>query len=294
MANLGFIGLGIMGNPMARNLIKGGHFLYVHDADGSCVSPLTAVGAKAQPSAQVLAQQVEVLFIIVPDTPDVENVLFGPHGVAAGAKPGTVVVDMSSISPVETKRFAERLAGQGVDMLDAPVSGGAVGAEAGSLSIMVGGKEPVLARVRPYLDLMGKTITHIGDHGAGQTCKVANQIIVALNLEAICEALLFASKAGADPEKVRKALMGGAANSRLLELKGEWILRRNFKPGFRIKHQQKDLNNALSAARQLGIALPNTACTQQLYNALVSSGEGELDHCALVMALERLANYQVT
>jgi 2-hydroxy-3-oxopropionate reductase len=294
MANLGFIGLGIMGNPMARNLIKGGHTVHVHDTRESCVGPLVAHGAQAEPSGKAVAQRADVVFIVVPDTPDVAAVLFGPEGVAAGAQPGTVVVDMSSISPVETKVFAERLAKQRVDMLDAPVSGGEVGAESGTLSIMVGGKEAVLARVRPYLELMGKTITHIGDHGAGQTCKVANQIVVALNLEAICEALLFASKAGADPVKVRKALMGGAANSRLLELKGEWILSRNFKPGFRIKHQQKDLNNALSVARQLGISLPNTATTQELYNALVASGEGDLDHCALVMALERLANYRVT
>jgi 2-hydroxy-3-oxopropionate reductase len=279
---------------MAQNLIKGGHTVHVYDAQASCLQSIVALGGRAESSCEAVAHKVDVLFIVVPDTPDVEAVLFGPAGVAGGAKPGTVVVDMSSISPVETKSFAGRLAEQGVEMLDAPVSGGAVGAESGTLSIMVGGKESVLARVRPYLELMGKTITHIGDHGAGQTCKVANQIIVALNLEAICEALLFASKAGADPAKVRQALMGGAANSRLLELKGEWILSRNFKPGFRVKHQQKDLNNALSAARQLGISLPNTATTQQLYNALLSEGGADLDHCALIMALERLANYQVS
>jgi 2-hydroxy-3-oxopropionate reductase len=279
---------------MAQNLIKGGHTVHVYDFQKSAVDGVVAKGAKPHSNCKTVAQAADVLFIIVPDTPDVATVLFGPEGVAAGAKPGSIVVDMSSISPVETKRFAGQLAQQGVDMLDAPVSGGAVGAESGTLSIMVGGKEAVLAKVRPYLELMGKTITHIGDHGAGQTCKVANQIIVALNLEAICEALLFASKAGADPEKVRKALMGGAANSRLLELKGEWILKRNFKPGFRVKHQQKDLNNALSAARQLGISLPNTAATQELYNALAADGGSDLDHCALVMALERLANHQVS
>jgi len=294
MAHLGFIGLGIMGSPMAQNLIKGGHTIHVHDSQKSCMDGLVANGAKAHPNCKSVAQAVDVTFIIVPDTPDVANALFGADGVATGAKAGSIVVDMSSISPVETKRFAGQLADLGVEMLDAPVSGGAVGAEAGTLSIMVGGKESTLAKVRPYLELMGKTITHIGDHGAGQTCKVANQIIVALNLEAICEALLFASKAGADPEKVRKALMGGAANSRLLELKGEWILKRNFKPGFRIKHQQKDLNNALSASRQLGISLPNTATTQELYNALVADGGADLDHCALVMALERLANHKVS
>jgi 2-hydroxy-3-oxopropionate reductase len=294
MATLGFIGLGIMGNPMACNLIKGGHTLHVYDTERACAQALAAKGAVAQPSGRAVAQAAEVIFIIVPDTPDVASVLFGPHGVASGARPGTVVVDMSSISPVATREFAARLAEQGVEMLDAPVSGGAVGAEAGTLSIMVGGKADVLARVRPYLELMGKTITHIGGHGTGQTCKLANQIIVALNLEAICEALVFASKAGADPEKVRRALMGGAANSRLLELKGEWILKRQFKPGFKVRHQQKDLNNALSAARQLGIALPNTAATQELYNALLAEGGADLDHCALLLALERLANHRLT
>lgn len=200
---------------------------------------------------------------------------------------------MSSISPIETKEFAQRLSAFGIEMLDAPVSGGEIGAESGTLSIMVGGKEAVLAEVRPFLDVLGKTITHIGYHGAGQTAKVANQIIVALNLEAICEALLFASKAGADPVKVRKALMGGAANSRMLEIKGEWILAHRFEPGFRAKHQQKDLHNALSAARKLGLALPNTATTHELYSALVSDGGDELDHCALLTALERLSNYRL-
>lgn len=293
MATLGFIGLGIMGNPMARNLIKGGHTLHVYDANPACTAALAAAGAVAQPDCRAVAQAAEAVFIIVPDTPDVEEVLFAPQGVAFGARPGTVVVDMSSISPVATRQFAARLAERGVEMLDAPVSGGAVGAEAGTLSIMVGGKADVLARVRPYLELMGKTITHIGGHGTGQTCKLANQIVVALNLEAICEALVFASKAGADPEKVRRALMGGAANSRLLELKGEWILKHRFQPGFKVRHQQKDLNNALSAARQLGIALPNTAATQELYNALLAEGGADLDHCALLLALERLSNHRL-
>ncbi|HUJ74758.1 MAG TPA: NAD-binding protein, partial [bacterium] len=205
-----------------------------------------------------------------------------------------IVVDMSSISPVETKEFARRLTEQGVEMLDAPVSGGAVGAESGTLSIMVGGKASVLAQVAEYLDLMGKTVTHIGDHGAGQTAKVANQIMVAMNLQAVCEALLFASKAGANPEQVRLALLGGAANSRLLELKGEWILKRRFQPGFRVRHQQKDLNNALDAARKLGLCLPGTALAQELYNAVAGSGGSELDHCALITALERLSGHKIS
>ncbi len=293
MASLGFIGLGIMGNPMCRNLMKGGHRLHVYDISPQCIAPLLALGATACRSSREVVEKTEVTFIIVPDTPDVAEVLFGAGGAAEARAPGKIIVDMSSISPVETKEFAKRLAAQGIDMLDAPVSGGEVGAESGTLSIMVGGKESVLEKVKPYLDLLGKTITHIGDHGAGQTAKVANQIIVALNLEAICEALLFASKAGADPVKVRAALMGGAANSRLLEVKGEWILAHRFQPGFRVKHQQKDLNNALSAARKLGLTLPNTATTQELYNAVAGQGGADLDHCALITALEQLSNHKL-
>lgn len=293
MASLGFIGLGLMGNPMCRNLMKGGHRLHVYDISPRCIEPLLALGATACGSSREVVEKTEITFIIVPDTPDVADVLFGAGGVAEARAPGKIIVDMSSISPVETKEFAKRLAEQGIDMLDAPVSGGEVGAESGTLSIMVGGKEAVLEKVRPLLDLMGKTITHIGSHGAGQTAKVANQIIVALNLEAICEALLFASKAGADPVKVRNALMGGAANSRLLEVKGEWILTHRFEPGFRVKHQQKDLNNALSAARKLGLTLPNTATTQELYNAVSGQGGADLDHSALITALEQLSNHKL-
>jgi 2-hydroxy-3-oxopropionate reductase len=266
----------------------------VYDTLPLAMAPLTGLGAIGCKSSREVVESTDVVFIIVPDTPDVEATLFGPGGAAAKPAPGKIVVDMSSISPLETKAFATRLAALGIDMLDAPVSGGEVGAESGTLSIMVGGSAAVLARVRSYLDLMGKTITHIGSHGAGQTAKLANQIIVALNLEAICEALLFASKAGADPERVRKALMGGAANSRMLELKGEWILSRRFEPGFRVKHQQKDLNNALDSARKLGLALPNTAATQELYNAVSGDGGAELDHSALILALERMANHKVS
>jgi len=293
MANLGFIGLGIMGNPMCRNLIKGGHRLFVYDMDLSAVAPLVAAGAIGCKTCGEVVESTDIVFIIVPDTPDVAAVLFGQGGAAQKPARGKIIVDMSSISPVETKEFAARIAEMGMEMLDAPVSGGEVGAESGTLSIMVGGKAEVLATVRPYLDLMGKTVHHIGDHGAGQTAKVANQIIVALNLEAICEALLFASKAGADPGKVRRALIDGAANSRLLEMKGEWILSHRFKPGFRVKHQQKDLNNALSAARKLGLMLPNTAATQELYNAVSVDGGADLDHSALILALERMASHEV-
>jgi 2-hydroxy-3-oxopropionate reductase len=293
MANLGFIGLGIMGKPMCRNLMKGGHHLHIYDIVPSSLASLQQAGATICGSSREVVECSAVTFMVVPDTPDVETALFGPRGAAERPAPGKIIVDMSSISPVETKEFARRLAAQGIEMLDAPVSGGEMGAESGTLSIMVGGKPEVLATVRPYLDLMGKTITHIGDHGAGQTAKVANQIIVALNLEAICEALLFASKAGADPIKVRAALMGGAANSRLLELKGEWVLNHRFQPGFRVRHQQKDLNIALDAARKLGLTLPNTATTQELYNAVAGEGGSDLDHSALIMALERLSNHRI-
>jgi 2-hydroxy-3-oxopropionate reductase len=233
------------------------------------------------------------LFIMVPDTPDVEAVLFGRDGVVEGIKPGSIVVDMSSISPIATREFAGRLAALSVQMLDAPVSGGQVGAENATLSIMVGGPMEIFKRVKPYFELMGKSIVHIGDNGAGQTCKVANQIVVALTIEAIGEALLFAAKAGADPAKVRSALLGGFAQSRILELHGERMIGRNFDPGFRIRLHQKDLNLALQAGRDLRLSLPNTATAQELFNAVAAQGGSDLDHSAMLLALEKLAGYSV-
>jgi len=230
---------------------------------------------------------------MVPDTPDVDKVLFGPSGVAEGVTAGKIVVDMSSISPVETKEFAKKLAKQGVEMVDAPVSGGQVGAEQATLAIMCGGKEQVFSKVRPLLEKMGKNINLVGGNGDGQTAKVANQIIVALTIEAVGEALLFASKAGANPENVRKALLGGFAQSRILEVHGERMIKRTFNPGFRIRLHQKDLNLALTAGRQLGLALPHTASAQQLFNALAADGKSDLDHSALVQALEKLAKHTV-
>ena len=230
---------------------------------------------------------------MVPDTPDVDAVLFGKDGVAEGIKRGSIVVDMSSISPVATKNFARRLEAMGVKMLDAPVSGGQVGAENATLSIMVGGPEDVFGTVLPYFQLMGKNIVRIGGNGDGQTCKVANQIVVALTIEAVGEALLFASKAGADPARVRSALMGGFAGSRILELHGERMIKRTFQPGFRIRLHQKDLNLALESARNMGLSLPNTAMAQELFNAVAAAGGADLDHSALVQALEKLANHQV-
>lgn len=294
MANLGFIGLGIMGKPMAGHLVKAGHTVYVYDLNPAPIQELVAKGAIGCKSSKEVAEKSEIIIIMVPDTPDVEQVLFGPVGVAAGVKKGSIVVDMSSISPIATKEFARKLADLGVEMLDAPVSGGQVGAENATLSIMVGGKVEIFERAKPIFELMGKNIVHIGGHGDGQTCKVANQIVVALTIEAVSEALVFASKAGADPQKVRQALLGGFAQSRILDLHGERMINRSFKPGFRIQLHRKDLNLALQAARQLGVCLPSTALAQELFNAVVAQEGDQLDHSAMVLALERLANHKVS
>ncbi len=240
-----------------------------------------------------MAQKAEIIIIMVPDTPDVEKALFGRDGVAEGLFAGKVVVDMSSISPIETKVFAERIRKAGAEYMDAPVSGGEVGAKNAALTIMVGGNETVFAKVKPLFELMGKNITLVGDVGAGQICKVCNQIIVALNIEAVAEALLLASKAGVDPGKVRQALMGGFASSRVLEVHGERMIKRTFDPGFRIELHQKDLNLALSSARALKMSLPNTATAQELFSACQAQGGGKWDHSAMVKALEALANHAV-
>ena len=292
MARLGFIGLGIMGTPMAGHLIAGGHSLAAYSRRG-VPAPLLDKGATACESSEEVAAKADVVFIMVPDTPHVEDVLFGASGVARGLAPGKIVVDMSSISPLATKDFAKRINDLGCEYLDAPVSGGEVGAKAASLTIMVGGPEAAFALVKPLFDLMGKNVTLVGGNGDGQTCKVANQIIVALNIEAVAEALLFASKAGADPAKVRQALMGGFASSRILEVHGERMVKRTFDPGFRIELHQKDLNLALANARLLGVALPNTATAQELFNACVAHGGAKWDHSALVRALEIMAHHEV-
>jgi 2-hydroxy-3-oxopropionate reductase len=293
MTEIGFIGLGIMGKPMASHLVAAGHTVHVCDLVEESVKHLCLLGAKACSCCKEIAQKSDIIFIMVPDTPDVEAALFGAEGVAEGLKPGSIVVDMSSISPIATKEFAKRLAAMGVKMLDAPVSGGQVGAENATLSIMVGGPLEVFNQVKPYFEKMGKNIVHIGDHGDGQTCKVANQIVVALTIEAVAEALLFASKAGADPAKVRTALLGGFAQSRILELHGERMIKHNFNPGFRIRLHQKDLNLALEAARSLGLSLPNTSLAQELFNAVAAQGGSDLDHSAMVLALEKLANHAI-
>ena len=292
MSKLGFIGLGIMGTPMAGHLIKAGHALFVNTRS-TVPADLVAAGAQACATAAEVARNADIVFMMLPDTPDVAKVLWGDNGVAAGLSPGKTVVDMSSISPMETKEFAQQINALGCDYLDAPVSGGEVGAKAASLTIMVGGSDAAFERVKPLFELMGKNITLVGGNGDGQTCKVANQIIVALNIAAVGEALLFASKAGADPAKVRQALMGGFASSRILEVHGERMIKRTFAPGFRIGLHQKDLNLALAGAKTLGVALPQTASAAQLMQVCAANGMQDLDHSALVRALELMANHTV-
>lgn len=292
MSKLGFIGLGIMGTPMAAHLIKAGHTLFVTTL-GPVPAELTAAGATACASAQEVTQQTDIIFLMLPDTPDVNKVLFGENGVASGLSAGKTVVDMSSISPMETKVFAQKINALGCEYLDAPVSGGEVGAKAASLTIMVGGSQAAFDLVKPLFELMGKNITLVGGNGDGQTTKVANQIIVALNIAAVGEALLFASKAGADPAKVRAALMGGFASSRILEVHGERMINRTFNPGFRIKLHQKDLGLAMQGARELGLALPQTAGAVQLMQVCAANGMADLDHSALVKALELMGNHEV-
>jgi len=289
---LGFIGLGIMGAPMAGHLANAGHDVFVATRSKIPQNILDSSAIKCASPAEV-AQKADVIFLMLPDTPDVDHVLFGDNGVASGLSTGKVVVDMSSISPIATKEFAKKINALGCDYLDAPVSGGQVGAQNATLSIMVGGEEKVFEKIKPIFELMGKNINLVGGNGDGQTAKVANQIIVALNIEAVAEALLFAAKAGADPAKVRQALMGGFASSKILEVHGERMVKRTFDPGFRIELHQKDLNLALDSARLLGVSLPNTATAQALFNSCAAHGGKAWDHSAMVKALEKLANFEI-
>ncbi|MDN4983146.1 2-hydroxy-3-oxopropionate reductase [Bradyrhizobium arachidis] len=292
MIDIGFIGLGTMGRPMAGHLLAAGHRVLLHDV--APVAPeLIAAGGIACKSAKEVAEEADAVIIMVPDTPHVEAVLFGKDGVAGGISKGKIVIDMSSISPLATKEFAKKIEALGADYLDAPVSGGEVGAKAASLTIMVGGPERAFGTMKPVFDRMGKNVTHVGANGDGQTTKVANQIIVALTIEAVSEALLFASKAGADPALVRKALMGGFASSRILEVHGERMVKRNFDPGFRIELHQKDLNLALEGARSLGLSLPSTAVAQQLFSSCTAHGGKGWDHSAMVRALELMAGHEI-
>ena len=287
--NIGFIGPGIMGGPMALNLMKGGHKLWVYARRPEAAQALVKAGATACASPADVAKQADVIFLIVSDTPDVESVIFAENGVATGARKGSVVVDMSTISPTATKVFAEKLAKRGVDMLDAPVSGGEGGAISGTLSIMVGGKAPVFERVKPLFELMGKNIVLVGDNGSGQVAKACNQIVVAVTIEAVSEALTFARKNGADAAKVRDALMGGFAGSKVMEVHGKRMLDNEFKPGFKVGLHQKDMRIVMETAHQLGVALPAAALVTQHLNALMGTGDKELDSAAVVKVVERMS-----
>ena len=289
---IGFIGLGVMGTPMAAHLVQAGHDLFVYTR-GKLPGAIAESRATKCLSARGVAERADIVILMLPDTPNVAEALFAADGIAAGLSAGKVVVDMSSIAPMETQLFAKKINALGCDYLDAPVSGGEVGAKNATLSIMVGGPQAAFERVKPVFARMGKNITLVGGNGDGQTAKVANQIIVALNIEAVAEALLFAAKAGADPERVRQALMGGFASSKILEVHGQRMVQRTFDPGFRIALHQKDLNLALSSARALGVSLPNTANAQELFNSCVAHGGAAWDHSAMVKALEKLANFEI-
>ncbi len=289
MERIGFIGLGIMGRPMALNLTRKGHGLTVWARRRESVAPLTEAGARVAASPREVAREADIVFLIVSDTPDVEQVIFGGDGIAHGAARGTVVVDMSTISPATTRDLAGQLAQRGIEMLDAPVSGGETGAVQGTLSIMVGGKPEVFERVKPFFQCMGKNIVHVGPAGAGQVAKACNQILAAVNIEGVAEALNFAIRAGADPRKVREALLGGFAYSKALEVHGQRMLDGDFKPGFKIRLFQKDLGIVLDSAHQMGLALPAAAMVAQHFNAQMGAGEGDLDGNSLFRVIDRIS-----
>lgn len=290
---LGFVGLGIMGRPMALNLRRAGHMLWVYGRRPETMQPLAAAGATAGSSPKDVAANADVVFLCVSDTPDVEQVILGQDGLIHGVRPGSVVVDMSTISPAATRAFAAELKNRGADMLDAPVSGGEVGAVNATLSIMVGGKPEVFTRVKPYFEVMGKNIVHVGDHGAGQVAKACNQVVVAVTIAAVSEALTFARRNGVDPGKVRAALMGGFAGSKILEVHGQRMLDNDFKPGFKVRLHQKDLKIVMDDAHKLGLALPAAALAAQYLNALMGAGDGDLDSAAIVKVVERMAGKDI-
>jgi 2-hydroxy-3-oxopropionate reductase len=286
---LGFVGLGIMGRPMALNLRKAGHAVWVYGRRAATMQPLIDAGANTCASPKDVAANADIVFICVSDTPDVEQVALGDGGLIHGVRPGSVVVDMSTISPTATRAFASELKKRGADMLDAPVSGGEIGAINATLSIMVGGRPEVFTRVKPYFEAMGKNIVHVGDHGAGQVAKACNQVVAAVTIEAVAEALTFARRSGVDPAKVREALLGGFAGSKILEAHGRRMLDNDFKPGFKVKLHQKDLKIVMDDARKLGLTLPGAALVAQHLNALMDSGDGDLDSAAIVKVVERLS-----
>lgn len=293
MAKIGFIGLGIMGKPMARNLMKAGHELRVHDVRPEPVEELAAEGAARGGSPREVAARSEIVITMLPDGPEVEQVMLGPEGVLEAARPGLLVIDMSSISPMVARKVGEECARRGVEFLDAPVSGGEPGAINATLAIMVGGEASVFQKALPVFQAMGKSVTLTGPVGAGNVTKLANQIMVAVNIAAIGEALALAAKAGVDPQVVFEAVKGGLAGSAALNAKAPMILSRNFQPGFRIRLHQKDLRNALKAAEALSVPLPVTSLVQQMLTALINEGEGELDHSGIVRFTERLAKVEI-
>ncbi len=283
----GFIGLGIMGRPMALNLIRGGHTLGVFSRRVQALSPLLEAGAVAYKSPAELASVTNIVFTILSDTPDVEEVIFGHRGLLEGIKPGSVLVDMSTISPQAVMQMANRLRDRNIAMLDAPVSGGETGAINASLSFMVGGEKDIFQRIKPFFTCMGKNIVHIGPSGAGQIAKACNQIVTSMTIAGVAEAFTLARKNGVDPARVREALLGGFAYSKILEAHGQRMLERNFQPGFKVELFQKDINIVLNQAHRMGIALPGTALISQYFNALVGSGDGHLDSAALLLLIER-------
>ncbi len=290
---IGFIGLGIMGKPMARNLMKAGYSLIVHNRSRPAVEELAKEGARATGNPQQLTAQSEVVITMLPDSPEVDQVFAGDQGVFAGAKQGTLLIDMSSISPVVARRLAKEAESRGLDMLDAPVSGGEAGAIQAALSIMIGGKSAAVERAMAIFQVLGKNIVHVGDSGAGQVTKAANQVVVGLTIAAVSEALVLAAKAGVDPVKVRQVLLGGFAQSRILEAHGQKMLEHNFKPGFRIRLHEKDLSIALATGKEYGVPLMLTAVLDQMMNALKTMGKGDLDHSGLVTFIEELAEIEL-
>jgi 2-hydroxy-3-oxopropionate reductase len=290
---IGFIGLGIMGKPMAHNLLKAGYSLIVFDRHPETTAELVASGASSSKHMQEIAAKSDILITMLPDSPQVEEVLTNPEGVLAGTHQGLIVIDMSTISPVVTRRIADQLAQRGVAMLDAPVSGGDKGAIAGTLSIMVGGNEAVFSRCLPVFQALGKTIVYVGESGSGQVVKACNQVVVALTIEAVSEALVLGSKSGVDPAKILQVLGGGLAANKVMELRGEGMLHHNFAPGFRIRLHHKDLGIALATGRAFGVPLPVTALVDQMFASMEVSGDGDLDHSALLTYLEELANYRI-
>lgn len=286
---IGFIGLGIMGKPMAENLMNAGYPLVVHNRSRGTVRELVANGAEEAFSPKEASVSADVVITMLPDDDTVEHVAVGRDGVVEGMSKGAILVDMSTTSPVTARRIAERLDRSGMEMLDAPVSGGEAGAIEGSLTIMVGGRAEVFERVLFVFQKMGKNINYVGDHGAGQVAKAANQIIVGLTIEAVAEALVFAKKAGVDPDRVRKALLGGFAHSRVLELHGQRMLERNFEPGGKVRFHKKDTEIAMSLARELGMSLPGTSLVSQLWNAVAAQGGLDWDHSSMVRVLELMS-----